>query len=73
MFLRKRRVVLELCDIVVKRRRREESGRKIRLDVLVEEEIKLVENFFNRDDISRICFGKKDFLLVKILEGRELR
>lgn len=65
--------VLESCDIAVKRRRHEESGRKIRSDALSEEEIKLVENFFNRDDISRICPGKKDFLSVKTSEGRELR
>lgn len=70
---RKRRAVLESCDIAVKRRRREESGRKIRSDALAEEEIKLVENFFNRDDISRICPGKKDFLSIKTSEGRELR
>ena len=59
--------------VTQKRRRREESGRKIRSDALAEEEIKLVENFFNRDDISRICPGKKDFLSVKTSEGRELR
>ena len=70
---RKRRAVLESCDVAVKRRRSEESGRKIRSDALAEEEIKLVENFFNRDDISRICPGKRDFLSVKTSEGRELR
>ena len=70
---RKRRAVLESCDTAVKRRRSEERGRKIRSDALAEEEIKLVENFFNRDDISRICPGKKDFLSVKTSEGRELR
>ena len=58
---RKRRAVLESCDVAVKRRS-EESGRKIRSDALAEEEIKVVENFFNRDDISRICPGKRDFL-----------
>ena len=60
---RKRRAVLESCDTAVKRRRSEESGRKIRSDALAEEEIKVVENFFNRDDISRICPGKKDFFV----------
>ena len=70
---RKRRAVLESCDVAVKRRRSEESGRKIRSDALAEEEIKVVENFFNRDDISRICPGKRDFLSVKTSEGRELR
>ena len=57
----------------MKRRRSEESGRKIRSDALAEEEIKVVEDFFNRDDMSRICPGKKDFLSVKTSEGRELR
>ena len=70
---RKRRAVLESCDVAVKRRRSQESGRKIRSDALAEEEIKVVENFFNRDDVSRICPGKRDFLSVKTSEGRELR
>ncbi|KAK2548197.1 hypothetical protein P5673_031662 [Acropora cervicornis] len=70
---RKRRGVLESCDVAVKRRRSDKSGRKIRSDALAEEEIKVVENFFNRDDISRICPGKRDFLSVKTSEGRELR
>ena len=43
---RKRRAVLESCDLAVKRRRSEESGRKIRSDALAEDEIKVVENFF---------------------------
>lgn len=48
--LSKQRAVLESCDVAVKRRRSEESGRKIRSDVLAEKEIKVVEDFFNGDD-----------------------
>lgn len=70
---RKRRAVLESCDVAVKRRRSEESERKIRSDALTEKELKVVNDFFNRDDISRICPGKKDFLSVKTSEGREFK
>ena len=66
---RKRRAVLQSCDIAVKRRRSEESGRKIRSDALAEEQIKVVEDFFNRDDISRICPGKKIFCQSKLQKG----
>ena len=69
---RKRRAVLETCDTAVKRRK-SEDGRKTRSDALSKEEIKLVEEFFKRDDISRMCPGKKDFVSVKTPEGRELR
>ena len=57
----------------MKRRKREGDGRKTRSDALSEEQIKLVEDIFNRDDIGRICPGKKDFVSVKTPEGRELR
>ena len=70
---RKRRAVLESCDAAVKRRKSEESRRKIRSDALSEEQLKSVENFYNRDDISRICPGKKDFISVKTPGGRELK
>ena len=70
---RKRRAVLESCDAAVKRRKSEESRRKIRSDALSEEQLKSVENFYNRDGTSRICPGKKDFISVKTPGGRELK
>ena len=69
----KRRAVLESCDAAVKRRKSEESRRKIRSDALSEEQPKSVENLYNREDISRICPGKKDFISVKTPGGRELK
>ena len=63
---RKRRAVLESCDAAVKRRKSEGNGRKTRSDALSEEQIKLVEDFYNRDDISRICPGKKTLYQSKL-------
>ena len=39
------------------RRKSEESKKKIRSAALAEEKIKVVEDLFNRDDISRRCPG----------------
>ena len=64
LFPKKRRAVLESCDAAVKRRKSEESRRKIRCDALSEEQLKSVENFYNRGDISRICPGKKDYIII---------
>ena len=71
---RKRKFCLKLsCDAAVKRRKSEESRRKIRSDARSEEQLKSVENFYNRDDISRICPRKKDFKAVKTPGGREFK
>lgn len=67
---RKRKAVLEACDKSVKRRKFESVERKKRSDAVTEEEICKVEEFFMRDDISRMCPGKKDFISVKTPGGR---
>lgn len=41
------------------------SGKKINNDV-----ISLVENFYESDDISRLCPGKKDYVQIKTDEGK---
>ena len=70
---RKRRAVLKVCDESVKRRKFDGNDRKKRSDAMTDEEIKEVEKFFLRDDISRMCLGRKDFVSVKTPEGREHR
>ena len=67
---RKRRAVIEACDISYKRKKFESNERKKRLDALTQEEADKVEAFFMRDDISRMCPGKKDFVSVKTPSGR---
>ena len=52
---------------------KEMEGIKTRSDALSEDQAKLVEDFYNRDDISRICPGIIAFVSVKTGEGRELR
>ena len=67
---RKRRAVIEACDISYKRKKFESNERKKRSDALTQEETDKVEAFFMRDDISRMCPGKKDFVSVKTPSGR---
>ena len=67
---RKRKAVLEACDNSCKRKKPDSVERKKRSDALTEEEANKVEEFFMRDDISRICPGKKDFVSVKTPSGR---
>ena len=68
----KRRAVLETCDAAVKRRK-EGLERKTRSDALTEEEVASVQEFYLRDDISRMCPGKRDCISVKTPQGRESR
>ena len=67
----KRRAVLETCDSVVKRRK--DVERKTRSDALTEDQIAAVQQFYSRDDISRMCPGKKDCISVKTPQGKESR
>lgn len=48
----KREVVLEVCNNSVKRRKLEEANRKRRSDALSDDEVKEIEEFYLRDDIS---------------------
>ena len=66
----KRGVILEVCDNSVKRRKLEEANRKRRSDALSDDEVKEIEVFYLRDDISRMCPGRKD-VSVKTPTRRE--
>ena len=65
----KRRVILEVCDNSVKRRKLEEANRKRRSDALSDDEVKEIEVFYLRDDI--MCPGRKDCVSVKTPTRRE--
>ena len=68
---RKRRSVLECCDAVVKRRKQNLDQINTRSDELTEEEITEVEAFYRRENISRMCPGRKGRVSVKKSIGRE--
>ena len=60
-----------MCDNSVKRRKLEEANRKRRSDALSDDEVKEIEVFYLRDDISRMCPGRKDCVSVKTPTRRE--
>ena len=66
---RKRQSVIDLCDGNKRRKLGFEEERKKRSDALSEEEIKEVQDFYLRDDISRMFPGKKDYRSVKKTDG----
>ena len=45
------------------------ADRKKRSDAITDEEVKEIEEFFLRGDISRMCPGGKDCVSVKMLNG----
>jgi len=70
---RKRRSVLEICDSLVKRRKLESDTRKKRSDALSKESIQEIQQFYHRDDISRMCPGRKECVSVRTPTGKEVR
>lgn len=52
--------MVDLCDNKSKRRKDHNKDRKKRCDALTDDEIQMVQNFYVRDDISRMLPGKKD-------------
>ena len=48
----------------------EVNYRKTRLDKIASELVKLIEMFYQRDDISRICPGRRDVVTVKATDGK---
>ena len=68
----KRKAVISACDINAKRRK-VEGERVKRSDSLSEEEIRQIEEFYLKDDISRILCGKNDKVSVKVESGKEAR
>jgi len=63
------------CKLIVKMAfmPRKVLQRKKRSDALTSEEVQQIQDYFRRDDISRMCPGRKDFVSVKTATGRELR
>ena len=70
---RKRKSILEICDHLVKRRKLDNETRKRRSDAISDVNVKLIEEFYMSDDISRMCPGRKDYITVKIDGGKEHR
>ena len=68
----KRKAIISASDTNAKRRK-VEGERVKRSDSLSEEEIRQIEEFYLRDDISRILPGKKDKVSVKVESGKEAR
>ena len=66
---RKRKAVVDLCDSNLQQRKEQEKDRKKRCDAFTGE-VKLVQNFYARDDISRMLPGKKDYVSVKQADGK---
>ena len=67
---RKRKAVVDLCDKSFKRRKEYSKDRKKRCDALTDDEIQKVQNFYLREDISRMLPGKKDYVSVKLADGK---
>lgn len=66
---RKRKAVVDLCDSNLKQRKEQEKDREKRCDAFTGE-VKMVQNFYARDDISRMLPGKKDYVSVKQADGK---
>ena len=60
---------MDLCDSNLKQRKEQEKDRKKRCDAFTGE-VKMVQNFYARDDISRMLPGKKDYVSVKQVDGK---
>ena len=67
---RKRKAVVDLCDNNSKRRKEQDKERKKRCDALTDDEVQQVQDFYLRDDISRMLPGKKDYVSVKQADGK---
>ena len=48
----------------------EVNYRKTRLDKIASELVIMIEMFYQRDHISRMCPGRHDFLTVKTTDGK---
>ena len=67
---RKRKAVVDLCDNNSKRRKEQDQERKKICDALTNDEVQKVQDFYVRDDISRMLPGKKDYVSVKQADGK---
>ena len=66
---RKRKAVVDLCDSNLKQRKEQEKDRKKRCDAFTGE-VKMVQKFYARDDISRMLPGKKDYVSVEQADAK---
>lgn len=57
--------------MAVMSRRKLLEDRKERSDALSAEDVKTVRQFYENDDVSRMCPGKKDVVVVRTLDGKE--
>ena len=48
----------------------EVNYRKTRLDKLASELVKMIEMFYQREDIGRMCPGRRDVVTVKTTDGK---
>ena len=68
---RKWKAVVDLCDNKFKQRKEYSKDRKKRcINALTDDEIQKVQNFYLREDISRMLPGKKDYVSVKLADGK---
>jgi len=67
---RKRKAVVDLCDNNSKRRKEQDQERKKICHALTNDEVQKVQDFYVRDDISRMLPGKKDYVSVKQADGK---
>ena len=67
-----RKAVFE-CDSSLKRRKISDEPRKSRSDATVPGVCANVVKLYERDDISRMCPGKKEYVTVHLPEGKEVK
>lgn len=60
--------MVDLCENNFKGRKECSKDRKKRCDALTDHEIQKVQNFYLREDISRMLPGKKDYVSVKLAD-----
>ena len=48
----------------------EVNYRKTRLDKIASELVKMIEIFYQRDDVSKMCPGKRDIVTAKTTDGK---
>lgn len=60
---------MEICDQLVKRRKLEVDERKKRSDAVSDEDVRSIKEFYMRDDTSRMCPGRKDYVTAKAEQG----
>lgn len=68
----KQKLVTDAVSDAQMKRKLFSTERKVRSDSISEDEIAAVVEFYERDDISRMCPGKKDYVSVKV-DGAKIK